>query len=97
MKFREWLNENNIHFASWIKDGTVVVYIDNKRYSYQIDAIHHDRLRKLARFKPFTALNHIKKLAEKDQEVLSQNLSQDSPKTPKDTSKTSFVQGNLMF
>jgi len=64
MNFREWLlNEGqNIRFGSWWKDGTIIVYIDSTRYVFVTDALYHRQLQKLARFKPWTALNKIKEM-----------------------------------
>lgn len=63
MEFKEWLlTENNIKFAGWIKDGTIIVYIDSKRYVYDIDPIFHPEISKIAKYRPFAALNKIKKL-----------------------------------
>lgn len=62
MNFRDWLlNEGqNINFSGWSKDGTITVYIDSTRYVFVTDAASHDRLNKLAKYKPWTALNEIK-------------------------------------
>ena len=62
MTFRDWLmtEGQNIRFGAWWKDGTVVVYIDSTRYVFVTDAVYHRQLQKIARFKPWTALNQIK-------------------------------------
>ena len=45
MNFKEWLNENNntVQFGMWSKDGTVVFYINGKRYSYLTDSFYHTK------------------------------------------------------
>lgn len=39
MGFRTWFESSREPvFAAWVKDGTVVVYIEGKRHEYWIDA-----------------------------------------------------------
>lgn len=57
MNFKEW-----IKFTSWTNDGTIVLYIDDKRYVFDVDPIYHAELKRIAKYKPFTALNKIKEL-----------------------------------
>lgn len=52
--------QTNIKFVAWMKDGTIVVLIDQKRYTYITDAIYHNRWRRLSRRAPFRVLNEIK-------------------------------------
>lgn len=64
MNFKNWLLENKstINFISWLSDGTITVLIDNHKYRYNTDAHLHNYLRREAKYKPWTALNIIKKL-----------------------------------
>jgi hypothetical protein len=65
MNFKIWLeNQENIKFLGWINDGRIIVSIHNKRYVYLTDAIHHRQLKKMSIYKPFAALNEIKKMIE---------------------------------
>jgi hypothetical protein len=91
MNFRNWLlsESASIRFAVWSKDGTIVAYIDGKQYKYIIDTIHHDRLKKLARFKPWSALNQIKELVKNGKGILYQNPLQDFSTKISRTSMTS--------
>lgn len=52
----------NIRFGAWAKDGTVVVYIDRTRYVFITDAVYHYQLQKLAKYRPWSALNKIKEM-----------------------------------
>lgn len=45
-----------------MKDGTVVVYIDQTRYVFITDAVYHRQLQKLAKYRPWSALNKIKEM-----------------------------------
>jgi hypothetical protein len=50
LNFHQWLNENRglevkIGLAS--SDGTLILYINGKRYVYWMDAINHGRIRGL--------------------------------------------------
>lgn len=61
MRFSEYLEMNdNIHFGAFLKDGRIIVYINNKRYVYITDAIYHDRWQKMAPYAPWKVLNDIK-------------------------------------
>ena len=63
MLFRQWL-ENTINFGAFAKDGTVVVYIDGKRYVYITDALFHDKWKRMIPYAPWRVLNQIKKTGE---------------------------------
>ena len=58
MGFRQWY-ESTIQFTGWCRDGRVFLAIDGKKYTYAVDAIHHDKLRALARYRPGKALNDL--------------------------------------
>jgi len=62
MEFLNWLTEqeSKILFASFWNDGTIIVYINNKKYVYVTDAIYHNNWKKLASKAPFKVLNQIK-------------------------------------
>lgn len=62
MEFLNWLTEqeSKILFASFWNDGTVIVYINNKKYVYVTDAIYHNKWKKMASKAPFKVLNQIK-------------------------------------
>ena len=63
MEFRQWLmTEGDIHVTAFSSDGTVVINIRGKRYVYLTDSMYHDRWRRMARFRPGSVLNEIKKL-----------------------------------
>lgn len=64
MHFTLWMEERKtiIQFAGFFSDGTVVVYIDGKKYTYITDSFYHSRWKKMARYRPGAALNEIKKL-----------------------------------
>jgi len=55
-KFRQW-HESTIHVTGWCKDGRIFFTIDGKKYTYDVDTIYHDQLRKL---RPEEALNKLK-------------------------------------
>lgn len=73
MKFAQWLeSQNNIHFSFW-NDGTVIVYINGRKYVYITDAALHNqwsrRIDYIRSSKPaaydatcFSILNKIKEL-----------------------------------
>lgn len=64
LSFEMWLEEKrpfNVLFAVWGGDGTVVVYINGKRYKYLTDPIYHDRWRRMEKYAPGRVLNEIKK------------------------------------
>lgn len=63
MEFKSWLSESegNIKFASWSKDGTVIVYINGIRYTYMTDAYYHDKWKRMIPYSPWRVLNAIKK------------------------------------
>jgi hypothetical protein len=61
MRFSKWLESHDtINFAGFLKDGRVIVYINNKRYVYITDAIHHDKWQKMLPYAPWKVLNDIK-------------------------------------
>ena len=62
MDFKNWFINETIQFSTWLKDGTIMVYIDGKKYVYITDPIYHSQIKKLAKFKPFSALNLIKSM-----------------------------------
>jgi hypothetical protein len=63
MEFKKWfLKENNIAFSVWSNNGSIVAYINGQRYVYEVDPTQVGGLQKLARYKPFSALNKIKEL-----------------------------------
>lgn len=61
MDFKEWLTENQMGFGLFANDGTVVAYVNGQRYVYHTDPVYHEKWKQLARFKPFSVLNDIKK------------------------------------
>ena len=61
MDFRLWL-EADIKFGGFFKDGTVIVYIDGKRYVYNTDALYHKQIKDIAKYRPGKALNLIKSM-----------------------------------
>jgi hypothetical protein len=40
-------NANNIVLTTFLKDGTIIAIVDGKRKKFVLDAIHHDRIRKM--------------------------------------------------
>jgi hypothetical protein len=58
-RFKNW-HENPIQFVMWSRDGRIVVAINGKRYTYATDALYHDELKKLAKYKPGAALAKLK-------------------------------------
>lgn len=63
MEFKEWLlheNDNKIFFSTFANDGTVIVYINGKRYVYITDAFNHEKWKKMIKFSPWKVLNIIK-------------------------------------
>jgi hypothetical protein len=62
MKFTEWLiiQEANIHFAGYFNDETIMVYIDGKRYTYLVDLLWHDKIKRIAKYRPGKALQFVK-------------------------------------
>ena len=68
------IEETKINFAGFWKDGTIIVYIDGKKYVYVTDAIYHDKWKKMANFAPFKVLNQIKAQVENgDANLLEQS------------------------
>lgn len=62
MHFKEWLeSRSSIVFGMWSDNGTIIVYIDGKRYVYNVNPWRHEELQKIAKYRPFEALNIIKK------------------------------------
>lgn len=53
-----------IKFLAWISDGRIVVLIRDIRYTYYAQAYHHYRWKRMSRYRPWKALNEIKKVAE---------------------------------
>lgn len=49
-----------IKFAGFMNDGTVIVYINGKRYVYITDAVYHDKWKQMVKHAPFRVLNLIK-------------------------------------
>lgn len=107
MKFSQWLeSQNNINFSFW-KDGTVIVYLNNRKYVYITDAVYHNKWQRnmdwLRKEKPqayepycFNVLNQIKKMVASG--VATQEeppLQQPSPQSPTDPTNPKFVQKNL--
>lgn len=86
MNFKKWLLSEaaNIRFAGWIKDGRVIVYIDGVRYVYIVDAIHHQRLKNMARRASGRALNEIKRMVRAGQ--ATQEEPPPAPQAPPPTS-----------
>lgn len=69
MGFRAWIERTDEPvFASFAKDGTVIAYIDGKRYVYLTDALSHAKWQKILRnWYPgagWDVLNDIKKRGE---------------------------------
>jgi len=66
MYFKNWIinEESKINFAGFWKDGTIIVYIDGKKYVYVTDAIYHDKWKRMVNFSPFKVLNQIKSQVE---------------------------------
>jgi hypothetical protein len=80
MEFKQWLieNEGDIRFTAFAKDGTVVVYINGKRYVYITDAMYHDKWKRMIPYSPWKVLNIIKTQVAKGQAnmvepIISQN------------------------
>ena len=73
MKFKVWLNENAIHFTTFAKDGTVVVHINGKKYTYITDAYYHDKWKRMIPFSPWRVLNIIKGMVSSGQALLQTN------------------------
>lgn len=64
LKFKEFLaeEERKIVFTTFANDGTVVCYINGKKYEYITDAYYHSKWKKIARVAPWKLLNTIKNL-----------------------------------
>ena len=63
MDFKSWLlSENDIAFTVWASDGTIIANVNGVRYKYNVSAHYHPSLKKMAKYKPFAALNQIKKI-----------------------------------
>lgn len=64
MDFTNWLfeDERNIKFGAFMRDGTVIVYINGKKYTYVTDAIYHDKWKRMIPYSPWRVLNNIKEL-----------------------------------
>ncbi len=58
MKFKLWLENQgkDVNFALWGNDGTVVFYIDGKRYSYLTDTFYHTKWKNKIRHSPKAAI-----------------------------------------
>lgn len=53
MDFKLWLEARApVRFGTFFPDGRVYVYIRDKQYVYDMDAVHHDRLKKMAYYAP---------------------------------------------
>lgn len=50
MNFKLFLENPDIRFASFSKDGTIVVYINGKKYEYLTDSLYHDKWKKMIMF-----------------------------------------------
>jgi hypothetical protein len=74
MTFTEWLIvEKRVDMrVNFFNDGTVIFYIDGKRYVYMTDPVFHDQWQKLARYKPGKVLNQIKNLVTLGKATLEQ-------------------------
>ena len=101
MNFRDYhMNEERqIRFGAWMKDGTVVVYIDQTRYVFITDAVYHYQLQKLAKYRPWSALNKIKEMvasgaAEQVEPPVAHKDSSDTP-NPVPPIRSKPVQGTL--
>jgi hypothetical protein len=64
MNFAQWLESTDVPIFTFIKDGTVIVYLRNKRYVYTMDAGYHDRLKTQSRYAPWKVLNQVKELGD---------------------------------
>lgn len=74
MGFKSWLSESegNIRFGAFMKDGTVVVYINGTRYVYNTDAVYHDKWKRMIPYSPWRVLNQIKKSGQLvDQQIVN--------------------------
>lgn len=61
LNFKNWLESNqNIQYAGFWRDGTVIVYINQTRYVFVTDAVYHEKWKKMVRYQPFRVLNDIK-------------------------------------
>jgi hypothetical protein len=60
MEFRQFLE--SIIFTSFWSDGTIIVVINGKSYTYHIPTYYHSEIRRLSKYTPGKALNYIKKL-----------------------------------
>ena len=59
--FRQFLIEN-ILFTGYSKDGRIFVNVDGERKTIVVDAIHHNRIRKLEQESPEKAYDLLLKL-----------------------------------
>lgn len=86
MEFKIWLEDNqNIFFSSFWNDGTITVYIKNKRYVFQTDPVYHVKFKKLAKYKPFEVLNLINQQVQNGQAKLLEK-----PESKQSQQKTLF-------
>lgn len=62
MGFKEFLltEKRQVTFTSFIKDGTIIFYIDGKRYEYLTDSFYHDKWKRMLKYSPWKVLNQIK-------------------------------------
>lgn len=77
MKFKEWLNENSdreVKFAVWANDGTVVFYIDGKKYSYLTDTFYYSKWKNMIKNCPPAAIRRNSWLVVKDIEKTGTRL-----------------------
>ena len=98
--FKQFLESRAPEFTGWSSDGRITVYIRGKRYIYTTDALYHDQIREMARFKPWKALNLIKQMI-KDGNAWQLDPSPKEPPNPPKAeqpptdSASKYVQGNL--
>jgi hypothetical protein len=61
--FKIWLeSRDDIIFASWWRDGRVIVYIHGKRYVYLTDTTRYFKWKQIAKYRPWDVLNEIKQM-----------------------------------
>jgi hypothetical protein len=66
MKFSDYLlNESNILFSSFWKDGTIIVLVDGERQTFIIDSMYHNKIKKLSEKEPEKALEQLNNWVER--------------------------------
>lgn len=65
--FRDFLKNENVVFGGYAKDGRILLNIDGERKIVVVDAIHHDRIKKMEKINSDAAYNFILKLINNDE------------------------------